>query len=160
MNADKDLRFLRRTVTPYVGQSTIILIVAIWTLFVSVRTGDWGFMLGLAVVLGLFLYLVSIGLKYKIYWTSKEVCQEASGGAPVRIKFSEIANVVAERARSGEFFSMSRPFRRIAIYGVGSDKSKFIDVSLRHFNLDDIRELLQNIHKHRPDLTIPKVLSG
>jgi hypothetical protein len=122
---------------------------------VSVKTGEWKMMVSIPVALVPFLYLISIGLKYKICWTNQEVCMEASGDASVRIKISEIANVVAERTRSGELFSMSRSFRRITIYGVGSDKSKFIDISLRHFNLDDIGELLQTIRKHRPDLTIP-----
>jgi hypothetical protein len=65
LKADKDLRFLRRTVRPYVGQSAIIFIVAIYALFVSAKTGDWGFMLPVAVALVSFLYLVAIGLKYK-----------------------------------------------------------------------------------------------
>lgn len=158
MKADKEFCFLRRTVRPYVGQSAIMLIVTIWLLFVSAKTGDWGFMLGLAVALVPFLYLVSVGLKYKIYWTSQEVCQKASGGASVRIKISAIANVVAERSRPAEMLSMSRPYRRITIYEVGSDKSKFIDISLRHFNLGDIRDLLQSIRKQRPELTIPNEL--
>ncbi len=52
--------------------------------------------------------------------------------------------------------SMSRPFRRITIYGNTHEGMKVIDVSLKHFNLDDVRKLMKVIHDHRPDLPMPQ----
>jgi hypothetical protein len=105
----------------------------------------------------LFAPLVYIGLKYKIYWGTDNICQEASGGPRVCIEYGEITRIALETSSPGELLSASRPFRRIAIYGASpSGADKFIDVSLKHFVAGDFRELMHAIHDHRPDLTLPK----
>jgi hypothetical protein len=50
-----------------------------------------------------------------------------------------------------------RVLRRIAIYSnLDSKNPKFVDVSLKHFVPEDIRKLMDAIHKERPDLVLPK----
>ena len=121
------------------------------------RTREWGLLLSVPVIWALFLPLVYFGLKYRIYWTDSEVCQKASGGADVRIKFNEMTRIALEVSKPGELLSASRPFRRIAIYaGDSHNEGKFIDVSLKHFTADDVRKLMHAIHDHRPDLALPK----
>jgi len=105
----------------------------------------------------LFGELAWIGLKYRILWDSDSVIQHASGLTRKRIAFQDISHIRSEQAPASEFLSMPRPFRRVAIYGRKSDPAAFIDVSLRHFHREDIRELLAAIHARRPDLKVPTV---
>ncbi len=100
--------------------------------------------------------LLFIGLKYQIYWNDTEIWQKASGGKDVHIKFEEIAEVRMETAKTSEWYAMSRPFHRLAVYGEPSGGSRFLDISLRHFNLQDVHELTGIIKAKRPDLTLPK----
>jgi hypothetical protein len=105
----------------------------------------------------LFLFLARIGLKYKISWTNQMICQEASGGAKVCIAYGEITQIVSEISKPGELLSASRPFRRIAIHAQeSSGNEKLIDVSLKHFVANDVRDLMHMIRDHRPDLSMPK----
>jgi vacuolar-type H+-ATPase subunit C/Vma6 len=71
----------------------------------------------------------------------------------VILSMSEINQVRLEAELS---LAMRRPFRRIAIYSHHSKSKKFIDVSLKHFAAEDIRELMRAIHGQRPDLVLPK----
>ena len=55
---------------------------------------------------------------------------------------------------------MSRPFRRIVVSaGAGArvpESARRVDISLRHFDLRDIHELMAVIKARRPDLSLPK----
>lgn len=76
----------------------------------------------------------------------------ASGGPDRRIRFDEITEIKYEIGASE-----SRPFRRLVILGRHNVPDAFIDVSLRHFQMDDIQKLLSDIHEHRPELTLPAI---
>lgn len=149
---------LRRTVAPYMGQIVILSLVTLGALFVSIQRGAWGLILSVLIVgWPLFGVLVYIGRKYRIYWTEDDVRQQASGGADVSIKYSEIARIASETSKPGERLAASRPLRRIVIYAKESHaEGKFIDVSLKHFVAEDIRNLMRAIHGRRPDLSLPK----
>lgn len=102
-----------------------------------------------------FIVLLYFGMAYQISWNEEEICQEASGGR-ICIKFSEIKNIQAEVSKPLELISASRPFRRISIYAEnGGSHVKYVDVSLKHFMMSDVRKLMQAIHGRRPDLVIP-----
>jgi len=103
----------------------------------------------------LFAGLVWIGLKYRVFWDSTDVIQHASGLPEKHIAFDKITEIRIERAPVSAFLAMPRPFRRVAIYGRRHDSAAFIDISLRHFRLEDIEELLTAIRERRPDLTVP-----
>ena len=150
-------RYLRRTVSPYMGQIIILSLITLYLLFVSIKTHSWGALLPAPVLWLLSSTQLYFGLKYKIIWTDKEVCQEASGGPKVCIQYSEMTNVRSEISKPGEMLAASRPFRRIAIYaGDPRGAGKFIDVSLKHFAADDVRKLMRIVHDRRPDLILPK----
>lgn len=154
MTAIKQTRYLRRTIRPYTGQIIIISLVTFGALLVSIKTNEWGLFLAMTVAWLLLGILVFIGMKYKISWTSEEVCQRASGGPEACIMYEEITDLGSEVSKRSEMFSISRPFRRIVISGNGNHKQ--IDVSLRHFRDEDVLELMKVIHSHRPDLSLPK----
>lgn len=139
------------------GQIVILSLVTLFLLFTSIKVHAWGPLLTAPVMWLLFSIPIYIGLKYKISWSDKEVCQEASGGPKVCIPYSEITNVRSEISKPGGLLAASRPFRRIAIYaGDTKGTGKFIDVSLKHFAADDVRKLMAALHDRRPDLALPK----
>ena len=49
-----------------------------------------------------------------------------------------------------------RPFRRLAVYYTVDNKQQSLDISLIHFDIQDVRELLIKLIKIRPDLEMPK----
>ena len=49
-----------------------------------------------------------------------------------------------------------RPFRRLAVYYTVDNKQQSLDISLIHFDIQDVRELLIKLIKIRPDLELPK----
>jgi hypothetical protein len=61
---------------------------------------------------------------------------------------------VFEKSDLATMLSFRRPTRRITIYG---KDQQHLDVSLKHFVMADIRRLMQEIKKERPDLTLPNV---
>ncbi len=150
--------FLRRTITPYVGQSIIIVGVTILVLYVARKDAQWGFLWGVALIWALFTsYVYFFGMKYRVFWNEEGVTMSASGGPRRSIKFDEITEVRYETASPNELLSQSRPFRRIVIFERRRDPNGWIDVSLRHFRLDDIDRLLMEIKRRRPDIELPAV---
>lgn len=150
-------QYLRRTIYPYVGQIAILLLVTFFVLFISVNTHVYKLLFSVPVIWLLFAPFMYFGLKYKIYWNDNELCQKASGQHDVYIKYSEITRIASEVSNPGELLSAARPFRRIAIYaGSVQDEGKFIDVSLKHFAVGDVRRLMRRVHERRPDLALPK----
>jgi hypothetical protein len=145
---------LRRTIQPYVGQTVIFTGVLCFSLYVSLRTSDWTMTLCVVfVVLPLFVFAyLYFGLKYRVLWDETGVYMRASGAAERQIPFDEITSIKYVVAAS-----QSRPFRRIEIYGNKHDPKAFVDVSLRHFRLGDINQMMNAIRARRPDLKVPAV---
>lgn len=80
-----------------------------------------------------------------------------ASGADVTIKAADISKVVLETSNAVEIIQQRRPFRRIAIYGRGEGTQEpFIDVSLKHFSETDIKKLMREIARLRPDLAMPR----
>ena len=97
-----------------------------------------------------------MGTRYRIYWNNGEIIQKAVAGNLTKIKTDEITNEVQETSDLQTLATFSRPMRRIVIYARHADGGKFIDVSLKHFVAEDIRNLMRAIHERRPDLSLPK----
>ncbi len=113
---------------------------------------------GALVIWSLFgSYVYFFGMKYRVWWNDVGVTMSASGGPERHIRFDEISEIRYEVASGGEFLSQSRPFRRIVIMGSLPDPAAPIDISLRHFRLEDIEELLMEIRKLRPDILLPAI---
>ncbi len=156
MTPKQDLVPLRRTIRPYVGQIVILAAVTAFAVYESFASSDWGFMWAPAVFLPLYgVYFLYFGVKYRVLWDKDSVVMRASGGAERRIQFDEITSVKNERSSAGDVLAQSRPFFRIAVYR-NRDPNGFVDISLRHFRLEDVEELLTAIRKSRPDLSVPR----
>jgi hypothetical protein len=150
---------LRRTIQPYVSLIVICAGFAALCIFGFIKTSE-SLLLWLPIVpLVLYgVFVVCFGLKYKVLWNQESVIMRASGGPERRIRFDEITLVRNEIASASDVLAQSRPFRRIAIYGDTRDPQARVDISLRHFALDEINQLLNAIGSCRPDLDIPTIM--
>jgi hypothetical protein len=153
----RKFQHLRRTVSPYIGQIIILSFVTFFILFISFKMHEYKLLLITPVIWILFIPLIYFGLKYQIFWNDEELFQRVSGQSDVYIKYTEISKVASETSKPNELITAGRPFRRIVIYaGNAQVGSRFIDVSLKHFVMNDVRSLMRVIHEHRPDLVLPK----
>lgn len=144
---------LRRTVTPYIGQTAILIGVTVLTAYVAQAKRQWGLLWGLLVIWPLLAADVYFfGMKYRIWWNDVGVTMSASGGPDRQVRFDEVSEIRYEIG-----LSQSRPFRRIAIFGSRVGTKAPIDISLRHFRLEDIEKLLMEIRKLRPDISLPVI---
>ena len=149
---------LRRTVTPYTGQTLILVMFTIFVSWVAYTKQQWGFLWGGGLVWLLWAsYILLFGMRYRIIWNDAGIIMRASGGPERHIGFDEITEIPYEVAGATEFLAQSRPFRRIVILGRRSHPKTLIDISLRHFRTQDIKNLMNAIHERRPDVTIPTI---
>ena len=155
--ADRNLVNLRRTITPYVGQTLILVAVTIFCAFVAYKTSEWKIFWSSSLIWLFYAGYAYIAMKYRVLWNETNVVMRASGLAERHIRYDEITEIRYELAQVSEFLSQARPFRRIVVHGRKHDPHAFIDISLRHFRLEDIEELLTKIRKYRPDLVVPTV---
>lgn len=153
-------RQLRRSFAPYAGEVCILTLVSLAVLFVALRKHDGSIMLA-ALTLWLLAFVdFSFQFRYRIYWSDAEVRQVAAGGE-VRLGYDDIAAVEVESGGSTGGVFPSRPFRRLAIYSRGPERTPVhVDISLRHFRSDDIQMLMNSLRTRRPDLALPKIHRG
>jgi hypothetical protein len=156
MKSQKVLVPLRRTFQPYVGNCIILSFATVIAVIAALKSSDFMFLWAGLVSWILFgVYAVYFGLRYKVLWDDAHVVMRASGKPELCIPFNEISAIRYKIASPGEWFAQSRPFRRIVVYGRKNDSDAHVDISLRHFHLDDIDQLLAAIHEHRPEIEIP-----
>jgi len=147
---------LRRTITPYFG---ILIILTIVTSIVFVKAQGIDELKALAVIWIPFLFYYLVGNSYRIFLIDKAVIQKGFGVKTFVIAAEDIRDI-KEEASLGETrsFLVQRPYQRIVISS-RKDPKGYIDVSLRHFKMQDIVKLLSEIHAMRPDLKLPKFMS-
>jgi hypothetical protein len=143
---------LQRSIQPYADIGLACCLLLVMLTFISAETKTWSPILEFGwLPLLLFAGWVFIGWRYQISYDDEQIVMHASGSVPTSIGFSEISQVQKEIS-----IGRGRPFRRIVVYAQHSS-GKFIDVSLKHFVLRDVRKLIQAIKNHRPDLVTPEV---
>jgi hypothetical protein len=152
---------LRRTIRPYVGLTLIFVGFTVFCVLVFVKTSESSF-LWLPIVPWLLfgVFIFCFGMKYKVLWDKESLIMRASGGPERRIPFDEITSVRKEVSSASDVLAQSRPFRRIVVCGRENDPNARVDISLRHFDVHDISQLLTALHAHRPDLDIPTIQGG
>ena len=145
---------LQRTIKPYVGELVIAGIILVGLVIIALKTLRWD-PLGVAVI-GCFLMCLTHypDLRYRVFWRDGAVVRITANNVNTTIKASEISRIAVEQSDVIAMLSLRRPIRRITIYG---DGQQHLDVSLRHFELNDIRRLMEEIRKARPDLSLPTI---
>lgn len=145
-------------ITPYIGQTVILVSVSVFLFYVAAAKSQWGLLWAAATFWSIYtLYLVVFGLKYTVSWNEAGLLMTARGGSPRSVRFEDITSVESEIASPREFLVQARPYRRLVIKGKEDTRDSVIDVSLRHFRIEDIRSLLAEIRSHRPDISVPTI---
>lgn len=136
----------------YVGMGAACLLTLGMLVFICEKTETWSpiFEVGWLPPV-LFLSWVALGWRYQVFYDEHQIVMKALGVRPVSIGFDQIAKIDKETS-----IARGRPFRRVVVYSIGSS-GKFIDVSLKHFMIQDVRELVGDIKHHRPDLVTPEI---
>ena len=161
MVADQNLKPLRRTITPYVGQAVIFAGITLFIAYVATKTSQWDFLWTIPMLWALFFFaFVNFGMRYRVFQYDAGIVMSASGGPQRRIQYEEITEVRTDLGGVREQMGRSRPFRRIVVMGRERHPGSSIDISLRHFLPQDIDGLLNEIRAHRPDLDVPTVPWG
>jgi|SRR5262252_7684235 len=147
---------LRRTIQPYAAEIIVLGVVTLLWISVLQKTGAFGSSVVIASMWALFFFAHYTDTRYRVFWENGAIKQIAANKELTIIKPLDIKRIELERSDLQTLFAMRRPSRRIAIYANGPDGHKWIDVSLKHFAADDIRQLMRAIHDRRPELSIPK----
>ena len=149
---------LRRTVGPYALYPILIIFLILIGLPYMLKTGDWSLLEGPAIVTFFFIAIVYFGTRYRIWWKDNKIIRRTAGfnGIFTTITVEDIERIEQEMSDLHTILKLNRPLRRITIYGNTPEGLTKIDVSLKHFNLADVRRLMKTIHEHRPDLLMPK----
>jgi len=156
-NSQQDFN-LRHSLQPYVGIAVILLGFSIFMLWTFTRRLDSGDLWSILLVLVLFGIGIAFGLSYRIRLQQDSIVQRGFGVKTIAIPISEIKNIKLEvslGAKRKNNPMVDRPFRRIVITPK-TDPDMYIDISLKHFKEEDIRELMRRIRTQRPDLSFPK----
>lgn len=147
--SNRQLMKLGFSVQPYIGMGIVCVLWLAMLIFIAAHEKTWTLLLEIGWLPPLlFAGWVFIGTRYRVLYDDKRVEMTASGRASVSILYDEIVSVAKEAS-----IERGRPFRRIAIHA----DSNFIDVSLKHFAIDDVRNLMRVIHEKRPGLALPEI---
>lgn len=87
---DGEVQSLRRTFTPYLGQTSIFSAVTLFLIVVGYKSGEVSFLWGVPLIWTLCGPIFLIGLRYGVAYDETGVIMRASGGPDRRIRFDEI----------------------------------------------------------------------
>jgi len=147
---------LRRSIHPYAALLIIWIVLTLLGLFDAIKFRDLNWLGAIAALWGIGIATQYANIRYRIFWEDGQIKQIAANRDVTIIRTSEIDRIVLETSDLQTLLALRRPSQRIAIYAQGKSGPKWIDVSLKHFAVDDIRRLMRAIHERRPDLSLPK----
>jgi len=134
----------------------IVILVTMVSLPYVLKTYDLSPIVAIGVGSIIFAHIVYTATFYRVWWKDEKVFRKVYGGGVISLNVNDIHEIRFEKSDLQTFISLSRPSQRIAIYGSDSEGGKFIDVSLKHFKMEDVQKLMKLIHEKRPDLEMPK----
>jgi hypothetical protein len=147
---------LRRRHRPYVVFAVPIGAVSVFLTYLGIAKHDTSSLVSAVVVWLGFVPMWAIMYRYAIFWNDSEIRMRAFGIPSATLRISDIQRIAYERSDVRQLLGVSRPSPRISIYGpLASRRSGVIDISLRHFELKSIRDLLGAVRHARNDLAIP-----
>lgn len=105
-----------------------------------------------------FAFLYLLNARYQVFFENDSVTMRAASlsadpKAFTSIKISDITSIQREVSNLHTATKLKRPFRRITIYD--RPHNRFIDISLKHFLVQDVQQLMNLIKEERPDLSVP-----
>jgi hypothetical protein len=155
---DQRFQSLRRNRQPYAVFAIPVALLSVSAAYVGINRHETALVVAAGAVWIGFLPMWAIMYRYAISWTDSEVRMRAFGVPTAIIRYSDIQQIKYERSGVRQLFGLSRPSPRISIYGhAETGISVVIDISLRHFYLKDVQEILGRIGSTRKDLSMPKL---
>jgi hypothetical protein len=145
---------LRRSFQPYLGEAIIFGALSVLLVFAWMRTSNTSWLVAIIVLLVIVLASHYADFRYRVFWRNGVIERVTSNGIHTTIRIADISRITLEKSESSAMLTLRRPMRRVTIYAMNGDH---LDVSLRHFVVEDIRKMLQDIHKNRSDLTLPTI---
>jgi ABC-type transport system involved in cytochrome bd biosynthesis fused ATPase/permease subunit len=148
---------LTRSMVPYASLGIILGAAELFFLVKlcrDIENGKQAFPI-LLIAPAFWLSILWLGTRYRIWVKGDVIVRRTADFKKCSISFSEISKVVRETSNTAQLARMNRPMQRITIYGK-NPKVDHLDVSLKHFKRESIKELMQLIHEKRPELEIPK----
>jgi hypothetical protein len=152
---------LRRTWDPYAGMILIVLAVTLFLFYPFNRVPDSSVLWAVPALWAMFASGILMGRTYRIFVKNDVIVQRGLGVKTFSIPIRQVKKIklevslLARRKSNSFFFVIDRPLRRIVITPK-YDSENYIDVSLKHFAAEDIRELMRRIREQKPDLSFPK----
>jgi hypothetical protein len=152
---------LRHSVGPYVFVFGVLCFAGLLTVDVGFTMGEWGGVYLLIIPIAIYvLKIYFYDLKYSISVKDRAItmCVATWFRTPLAITTIRIADITSIKTETDDLtkaISSTRASRRIAIYDEHMENVKFIDISLKHFVLQDIRKLMEVIKAERADLIVP-----
>lgn len=152
----EDYFILRIIIDPYVLVPLVCLAVGVMSIPYIIKTNDWSPIWCLLILCMIYAWIPYTSIRYRIWWQDGTIFQQSADRIMTSISISDINQIKRESSDLNTLLSLRRPSRRLTVYGDTSEGSKVIDVSLIHFNLQDVRKLMKMIHNKRPNLEMPK----
>lgn len=150
---------LRRVYGPYaIWPIVIVLLAVVWWPYVA-NSHNWSPVLEISAVLGPLIVLIIYAMsRYRISYRNGTIVTRSGGfGGEIRIiRIDDITRLKQEASDVHTLLKLARPSHRITIYANTPDGETFTDVSLKHFNREDVRRLIKIIHDRRPEIGMPK----
>lgn len=147
---------LRHSIVPYRTLGAFFLAILVWACVVSYRSGKWGTCESAALLSGIYILYILMGLWYQVGVRDGVIWQRSFGRRRVMLPLNDIKAVRREISDTRTLVAMNKPFDRIAIHGAIGGNTVDVDVSTKHFVAADIRRLMRLIHEARPNLALPK----
>jgi hypothetical protein len=117
----------------------------------------WDVVGGLVILTLPYVYLISAFWFYRIE-LFEDVLIDKGLKSTKNVPIAAITNLKLEVGYGKQKWlwgTTLRPFRRVAVYYEVGNKKQYLDISLVHLKIQNVRELFDNLIKLRPDLEVP-----
>lgn len=120
-----------------------------------------GYIIALLILAASLGYLFAAFLLYRVSLTEGNL---VDSGLFKRTKTVSVDAIIRLKMETGWgsqkwFWAPTlRPFRRVAIYYRDGNDTKFLDISLNHFPILEVRQFISDLRELRPDLQVPRGL--
>src|SRR5208337_82088 len=135
---------LRRSIRPYMADMVITGIISALFIFAAIKNNNATLLWPVLILIAASAATRWSDLRYRVFWKNNAVERITSNGFKTTIVANDISHMEYETSGPNTLLRLNRPSRRITIY---SKNKEHLDVSLKHFTINDIRRLMQAIHE-------------
>jgi hypothetical protein len=156
--APSSANFLRRTIIPYIGLLVICALVTTVTLWISYRISQPDMLIAILSLWVLISFNVWFGASYRVRYDDHTIYLRPAGwGGKISVPFTEVSTISENTASVSEMAQGNHPRRRVIV--VGRRATQPIYISTRHFEQEDINQLVEAVVDRRPSVVLDKRVS-